>query len=73
MNKKVNNTNQRAKLAQKLQWGDKSKIAKVARVDRRTVERYFNGESDNVTVDQVAKKLFKQREENIDLDLASIL
>lgn len=56
---------ERKKLKKKLNWGDVARIARLAEVNRRTVERWFNGENNNSVVDSMVRALLKKREDVI--------
>lgn len=56
---------ERQALKKKLNWGDVAKIAKLAEVDRKTVDRWFNGESNNTVISDLVYALFEKRKEKI--------
>lgn len=56
---------ERAALEKKLIWGDIARIARLAEVNRRTVERWFSYENNNTVVEAMVIALFKKREETI--------
>lgn len=56
---------ERKALEKKLIWGDVARIARLAEVNRRTVERWFNCENNNTVVEAMVIALFKKREETI--------
>lgn len=57
---------ERSKLRAQLQWGDLEKIVKIAGVGRSTVERWFDGKTDNSSVRECVEKLIERRKKQID-------
>lgn len=62
----------RQSLKKELKWGDIEKISTLADVNRITVERYFEGESDNMTVQECVVKLIDARKTRITNQLKDI-
>lgn len=56
---------ERRALKKKLIWGDVAKIARLAEVNRETVNRWFAGESNNTVVGAMVNALLEKREEII--------
>lgn len=56
---------ERKELEKMLLWGDIARIARLAEVNRKTVERWFNGENNNHKVAAFAQGLIDKRNEKI--------
>ena len=63
-------TDLRKTVKKQLKWGDFRKIAAIADVDPRTVERYFKGENDNTAVKDAADLLIAERQRKMQIKLA---
>lgn len=56
----------RQSLKKKLIWGDVATIARLAEVNRETVNRWFNGESQNTTVEAMVKAVIETRNKKVE-------
>lgn len=63
----------RQALKKKLIWGDVARIARLAEVNRETVNRWFSGESQNTVVEAMVKAVIEKRNEKIEAKVASII
>lgn len=57
---------QRQALKKKLIWGDIAKIARLAEVNRETVNRWFKGENNNHVVAAYVTGVIEKRNEQIE-------
>ncbi|QAA81377.1 hypothetical protein EI546_06385 [Aequorivita sp. H23M31] len=63
---------ERKALEEMLIWGDIARIARLAEVNRKTVERWFNGDNNNHKVAAYAKAVIEKRNETIESKIAEL-
>lgn len=61
----------RKKNAKYLRWGDKTEIARLAKVSRLTVDRWIKGETIESTVEPYIIRFINQRKKEVENRLAS--
>lgn len=63
----------REEIKDQLRWGDITLIAKIAKVGRSTVERYFNHKNDNPSVKKASETLISTRDKKMSERLNKLL
>lgn len=62
----------RKELAKYLRWGDKTAIAKLANVERQTVERWIKGDTKTSTVEPYIVEFAKRRRMEVERRMEAV-